>query len=163
MIDQVFEFNRECLGVQPKAAPQMEHKHAMFNVKAIREEAKELEDQHLEPAIFEGGDRMPIEWADPQSEEARWQTVHSIDAVIDAAYFAIGAMARAGLTPSKAMQCFMVVHNANMTKKKGIVAGRGDMGVPDAVKPADFVPPEDQIYEILFGRPPVKALQLNVE
>lgn len=156
MISQVFEFNRDCLGVQPKDVPHMQHKHAMFNVKAIREEAKELEDQHLEVSISEGGDRMPIEWADPQSEEARWQTVHSVDAVIDASYFAIGAMARTGLTVQQAIRCFEAVHNANMTKKKGVVAGRGDMGVPDAVKPADFVPPEEQIYEILYGMKPPK-------
>lgn len=153
----VFDFNRRCLGVVVKDVPQMELKHAAFNVKAFREEAKELEDEHFDKAAHEGGDRMEIVWSDPQSEEARWQTVRSVDACIDTAYFALGGMARAGLTEEQALACFRAVHDANMTKKKGVVASRGDMGVPDATKPADFVPPDEAIYEILFGqKPPTK-------
>lgn len=151
---EVFDFNRRCLGVQVKPVPQMELKHATFNVKAIREEATELESEHWAPATHDGGDRMEIVYADPQSEEARWQTVRSVDAVIDAAYFALGAMARAGLTEAQAIACFGAVHDANMTKKLGVVERRGDGGVPDAVKPADFIPPDIAIYEILFGMKP---------
>lgn len=143
---EVFGFNRQCLNVAIKPVPQMELKHALFNVKALREEAQELEDQHIAP-----GTLAEIVYSDPQSEEARWQTVRSVDAAIDAAYFAIGAMARAGLTETQAIDCFSAVHKANMTKKLGVVAGRGDMGVPDATKPADFVPPDEAIYRILFG------------
>lgn len=148
MIKEIFEFNR-MLGSHPKGVPQMEFKHAMFNVKAIREEALELEVQHLT-----NGGNSAIEWADAQCEEARWQTVRSVDAVIDAAYFAVGAMSRAGLTEEQAIDCFLAVHEANMRKKRGVVASRGDMGVADAAKPADFVPPDEKIYEILFGSKP---------
>ena len=94
MINEIFEFNRELLGVHPKAVPHMEHKHAMFNVKAIREEAKELEDEHS----VGGNPQVPMVYGDPNMEAARQQTVKSVDALIDAAYFAIGGLARAGLT-----------------------------------------------------------------
>jgi hypothetical protein len=154
MIPEIFDFNRRCLNVASKDVPQLEFKHAAFCVKAIREEAKELEDEHLDRPVVEGGDRIEIVWTDPQSEEARWQTVRSVDAGIDAAYFAVGLMARAGLTEDQALACFKAVHDANMTKKLGVVAGRGDMGVADAAKPIDFVPPDQQIYAILFGRLP---------
>jgi predicted HAD superfamily Cof-like phosphohydrolase len=154
VINEIFEFNRDCLGVQPKTVPHMEHKHAMFCVKAIREEAKELEDEHLAKADQEGGDRMLIEH-DPKSDEARWQTVHSVDALLDAAYFAIGGLARAGLTVEQAIECFLAVQDANMTKKKGVNARR-DTGAVDAVKPVDFVPPERRIYEIIYGVKPTE-------
>lgn len=150
---EVFDFNRRCLGVQAKAVPQMELKHALFNVKAIREEAKELEDEHMTTEVDKPS--SVIEYTDPQSEEARWQTTRSVDACIDAAYFALGAMARAGLTEAQAIACFGAVHDANMTKKLGVVERRGNGSVPDAVKPADFVPPDEAIYEILFGMKPV--------
>ncbi len=145
----VFDFNRRCLNVETKAVPQMERKHADFCVKAFREEAQELADQH-----WQTPHPVAIHWEDAQSEEARVQTVKSVDACIDTAYFAIGGMARAGLTEAQAIMCFRAVHEANMTKKLGVVASRGDMGVPDATKPADFVPPDQMIYEILFGQPP---------
>ena len=106
------------------------------------------------PVEYKGGGLHELVYTDPQCEEARWQTVRSVDACIDASYFALGAMARAGLTASQALLCFQAVHEANMTKKAGVVASRGDMGVTDAVKPAEFVPPEGRIYEILYGMKP---------
>lgn len=156
MIKEIFEFNN-MLGYGPKPVCQMDHKAAMFNVKAIREEAQELEDEHLHvvvqdiAALASEAARKPIIYEDPQSEDARWQTVKSVDAVIDAAYFAIGAMARTGLTVEQAQACFLAVHEANMTKKRGVAASRGDMGVTDAAKPVNFVPPDQRIYQILFG------------
>lgn len=139
MIVDIFAFNHDLLKVATKDVPNLEPNHAAFCVKAIREEARELEQ------LFE----------DANSEEhpaaASWRTAHAVDACIDAAYFAIGGLARAGLTVEQAIACFKAVDSANKTKKLGVVAQRGDMGVPDATKPADFVPPEKQIHSILFG------------
>lgn len=154
MINEVFEFNNKALGVQPKELPQLEYKHAAFCIKAIREEATELEDEHNRVIVDEDGKRWmgdAIVHSDPASVEARWQTVKSIDALIDAAYFAIGGLARAGLTVEQAIDCFLAVQEANMTKKLGVNKNRGDMEVADAVKPADFVPPERKMYKIIFG------------
>jgi hypothetical protein len=158
MIREIFEFNTECLNVHAKEQPYLEHAHAMFCVKALREEANELQAEHLD-SLHEGGDLIPVTWTDPTCIEARVQTVKSVDAALDAAYFAIGLLRRAGLTEDQAIDCFMAVHVANMTKKKGVNARR-DTGVADAVKPADFVPPDLQIYEILYGPAPEQVLEL---
>lgn len=153
MIKEIFEFNHTLLGVKTKPEAQLEHKHALFCVKAIREEAKELEDEYVSQGLTEiKGEPVLITDEDINSERTKWQTVKSIDALIDASYFAIGGMARAGLTTDQAWACFMAVHEANMTKKRGAAPTRGDMGVPDAIKPAEFVPPEQKIYEILYGK-----------
>lgn len=54
-----------------------------------------------------------------------------------------------GLSAYKAERVMDAVYTANMTKKKGVNAKRGDGKAADAVKPADFVPPEEKIAEIL--------------
>lgn len=54
-----------------------------------------------------------------------------------------------GLSAYKAERVMDAVYTANMTKKRGVNAKRGDGVAADAVKPADFVPPETRIAEIL--------------
>jgi predicted HAD superfamily Cof-like phosphohydrolase len=74
-----------------------------------------------------------------------------IDAVIDLLYFGVGALHKLGLSEDEMVKCFAAVHDANMTKKKGIVERRGDGTVPDAIKPADWVAPEERIAAIIGG------------
>jgi predicted HAD superfamily Cof-like phosphohydrolase len=56
--------------------------------------------------------------------------IGSIDALIDLMYFAIGGLHRMGLTPDEMAECGRIVHDANMTKKRGVVDRRatGDVG-----------------------------------
>ena len=54
-----------------------------------------------------------------------------------------------GLSANKAERVMDAVYTANMTKKRGANAKRGDGQTADAVKPADFVPPEAKIADIL--------------
>ncbi len=54
-----------------------------------------------------------------------------------------------GLSANKAERVMDAVYTANMTKKRGANAKRGDGQTADAVKPADFIPPETKIAEIL--------------
>jgi predicted HAD superfamily Cof-like phosphohydrolase len=75
--------------------------------------------------------------------------VKMVDALLDLCYFAIGGLRRMGLTEEQARGCFLAIHNANMTKKKGGQAKRGNFE-DDAVKPADFVPPDQAIAHILL-------------
>ena len=63
---------------------------------------------------------------------------------------ACGAIfAEFGLSAFKAEKVMDAVYAANMTKKRGANAKRGDGQTADAVKPADFVPPEAKIADIL--------------
>ena len=54
-----------------------------------------------------------------------------------------------GISAFKAEKIMDAVYTANMTKKRGSNAKRGDGQTADAVKPADFIPPEEKIAEIL--------------
>jgi predicted HAD superfamily Cof-like phosphohydrolase len=94
----------------------------------LREESKELEDAHV------AGDY-----------------IGAIDALIDNLYFTIGGLHRLGLTPEQMLKCFDVVHHCNMEKKRGRVEREGVSSGDDAVKPAEWVGPEERIAEILGG------------
>lgn len=75
--------------------------------------------------------------------------VKVVDSVGDLIYGAMGTFKKMGLTREQVRAVFEVIHTANMTKKKGVVATRGSD--EDAAKPANFVPPDEQIGIILFG------------
>lgn len=138
MIHEIFEFNHELLGVKIQQPPRLDESHVRFVIKALREEAQEMQD-------------VTDQFA-PEIDDPRWLIVHQIDAAIDAAYFAVGLLARAGLTVEQATACFDAVDQANKRKKKGITH-RGDMGSPDAAKPEGWVGPEQTMFNILFGEP----------
>ena len=78
--------------------------------------------------------------------------IGAIDALIDLMYFAIGGLHRMGLTPDEMAECGRIVHESNMTKKKGVVDRRATGEVGDAVKPAAWVSPETKMREYLGGR-----------
>ena len=68
--------------------------------------------------------------------------VAKVDSILDGIYFAIGGLYKMGLNPDQ-------IHEKNMEKKAGTVARRAVEGAVDAVKPADFIPPEIEIARIL--------------
>lgn len=74
--------------------------------------------------------------------------IGSIDAIIDNIYFAFGILYKLGLNAEEINRCIAAVHLCNMTKKRGTNAKR-DTGAADAIKPADWIGPEDRIKEIL--------------
>lgn len=128
MITEIFQFNNECLQLaerplNPLTFKEGEHE---FMVKALNEELIEY---------IEGYQAQDV--------------VKMTDALFDLCYFAIGGLRRMGLTEDQARACFLAIHNANMTKKKGANASRGNFA-DDAVKPADFLPPDQMIANILL-------------
>jgi predicted HAD superfamily Cof-like phosphohydrolase len=70
-----------------------------------------------------------------------------VDACGDAIIFAIGGMARMGLTPLDIDRVLHAIMDANFEKKAGVKPGRE--GAPDAVKPEGWVGPEERIKVIL--------------
>lgn len=128
IINQVFDFNEHVIGVPAdKALNPLTEAEATWTAKAFREETDEFETAFADQDI-----------------------VKMVDSALDLVYFAIGTCKRMGLTREQTAACFAAIHTANMTKKKGKVAARGDFG-DDAAKPADFVPPDQAIGRILFG------------
>lgn len=126
-IEQVYDFN-EARGFpfNPPAHLPSE-KVADFVRDSLNEEMTELEESIVERDL-----------------------VKLVDSIVDLTYFAFGHLHRLGLTRQQAIACFNAVHTANMTKQRGKTAARKDFE-DDAMKPADFVPPDETIREILFG------------
>ena len=124
-ITAVQQFNRELLGVQQTGIRLLTDKERDYTHRCLVEEADEMCDAGLAQSV-------------PKQ----------VDAFVDSIYFALGGLYRMGLSPEQVLQCCMAVHEANMTKKKG-VNERRDMGVEDVVKPATFVPPEEAIALLL--------------
>lgn len=69
-----------------------------------------------------------------------------LDALIDNIYFIIGRAYELGYSSEQFEKAFKVVHNCNMTKKRGN-KGRGSND--DAIKDETWVGPEEKIAEIL--------------
>lgn len=123
---QVVEFNQQVLGIQPRIQAPLSDAELKLSLHCLREEIQEFED------ACNLGDY-----------------IGQIDAMIDLQYFAMGVLYKLGLTASQIEKCCTAVHEANMEKKLGVKAGRGDGSAADAVKPEGWEPPEHRIGAIL--------------
>ena len=123
--EAVVEFNQQVLGIRQRKLGFMQSEEEAITLHCLEEERNELY-----TAMQEG------------------DFVGQVDALIDNIYFAVGALYKLGLTAERINACAMAVHKANITKKKGVNAKRAT-GAADAVKPADWVSPEQRIAEIL--------------
>jgi predicted HAD superfamily Cof-like phosphohydrolase len=71
-----------------------------------------------------------------------------IDALIDNIYFCLGGLVRIGLNADLVEEIFEAIHQCNMAKVKGRKA-REVENDSDAIKPENWVSPEEKIIEIL--------------
>lgn len=126
MFRRVFDFNHQVLGIAPRLPAPLVGNEKEWLVSCLKEEAEEL-------------------------AEAK-NCVHQVDALVDGIIFAIGGLYRLGLTEQQAKACLEAVMDANFEKRAGQKAGRVFEGVTDAVKPVDWVGPEDRIFLILGGQ-----------
>ena len=124
IIDLIFDFNEQVIGIGDVELNALTDKQHRWTQTFCQEELEEL---------MVAFDKQDI--------------VQMVDAVGDLIYGAMGTFKKMGLTREHVRAVFLAIHNANMTKKKGD-KGRGSD--EDAVKPADFVPPEEAIASILF-------------
>ena len=124
IIDLIFDFNEQVIGTGDVDLNALTEKQHAWTQTFVTEEAQEL---------AEAFDQQDI--------------VKMVDAVGDLIYGAMGTFKKMGLTREHVRAVFLAIHNANMTKKRGD-KGRGSD--EDAVKPVDFVPPEEAIADILF-------------
>jgi predicted HAD superfamily Cof-like phosphohydrolase len=124
--DNVVDFNQKVLKIDQRPIGLLPDAEQKITLKCLREEIDELEE-----AIQKG------------------DIIGCIDALIDLKYFATGGMYKMGLMADTIDQCEEAVHSANMEKKLGVNARRGDGSAADAVKPETWVPPEERISEIL--------------
>ena len=123
---QVADFNQQVLGIAQRPMDMLADAEYDITVKCLHEEIGEFTEAH------QSGDY-----------------IKSVDALVDLMYFATGALYKMGLTPDKINAIQSAVHQANMEKKLGVVAKRGDGSAADAVKPEGWISPEARIEEIL--------------
>lgn len=81
-----------------------------------------------------------------------------VDGLIDLEYFLLGVMYKCGLDAESHRDIFTAVHNCNVKKVMGVKAGREGFDAADAVKPEDWVPPEEMIDGILTS---IKAREFS--
>ncbi len=122
----VIDFNQRVLHVLPRPLGLLNEAETGITIKCLDEEAREFGEAH------EQGD-----------------LIGAIDALVDSIYFAIGGLYKMGLTAESIEACILEVHAANMEKKLGVNARRGDGSAADAVKPAGWVGPEERIALVL--------------
>lgn len=122
-----------------------------FNVRVLKidQRPKDL----LKPAEFEISEKCLKEEIDEFLEAHKHgDFIGCVDAMIDLMYFANGVLYKMGLTPEEITKCKTAVHEANMEKKLGVNERRGDGTAADAIKPFDWVSPEERIMDILDGK-----------
>lgn len=136
LINKVFDFNEQVIGVAPTGLQINVLSEAQFEwtMKAFEEEIREFSDA-----------RSALVDSNAAFEDV---VAGMVDACVDEIYFQLGTLKKMGLTRAQAYECFMAVHNANMTKKRGKTA-RGSE--EDAAKPDEFVDPKVAIRKIIFG------------
>lgn len=79
----------------------------------------------------------------------RLDTFNAVQSLALIANGFIGLFGDFGINAKNAQLIMSAIFNANMTKKRGVNAKRGDGIAADAVKPENFVPPEEEISRIL--------------
>lgn len=127
MINEIVYFNREVLGVARDKPALLTEEEVRWLRRALLEEVDEFMEAHA-------AEQLPM----------------AVDGLIDLIYFAVGGLYRMGLNEEKIRECFIAVHSANLTKKRGVKASRPQDGsVADAVKPAGFIDPVLVIERIL--------------
>lgn len=124
IIDQIYDFNEQVIGIEAGELNPLTQKQFEWTTKFVQEELTEFHDAFNQQDI-----------------------VGMVDAIGDLIYGAMGTFKKMGLNREHVRLCFAAIHAANMTKKRGD-KGRGSD--EDAVKPADFVAPEQAIADILF-------------
>jgi len=120
------DFNRNVLGIEPRVIGMQPPEEAALSYTQLIEEAREY-----------------------QEAIGRADFVECVDAVIDNLYFSYGILYKMGMDERLVNRLFDVVHNANMTKAKGVKAGREGFDAADARKPKDWIDPKDKFKEIL--------------
>lgn len=144
-IDEIYDFNKQA-GLLDKgyddfleSSFQIEEALEGFNIEEVSQNttdyqfktssAKELARYILEHEQFVGSD------------------VDRLDKAIDAIIFAVGSIAKLGLTPEQISRAISIVTNANLQK---LSMPKDEFG--KLTKPADFVGPEAKLQLLLDNR-----------
>lgn len=125
--DMVEYFNRHVLGITPRNIGLLGEDEFRLSMRQLREEIEEIE------KAYEEGNLVGV-----------------VDGLIDLDYYHKGIVYKHGVTPALYLQGFETVHRYNMAKKLGVNPQRqGFGGSADAIKPEDWVGPEEELNTLL--------------
>lgn len=122
----VSEFNRSVLGLAARLPGLQDEDEKALSIHQLLEEASEFSKANAEHDL-----------------------VGAVDAIMDGIYFGYGILYKLGLDESQVTAIFAHIHEKNMEKAKGVKSGREGYDSEDAVKPEDWVGPEERIAELL--------------
>lgn len=125
MFKRVEKFNKEIVMIGDRMMTLPNDPEHIWLMGVIDEEKRELDEAHTNQDY-----------------------ISYIDALIDNIYFCLGGLVRIGLNEELVEKIFDAIHQCNMEKIKGKKARRIE-SEDDAIKPFNWVPPEDKIIEIL--------------
>lgn len=91
--------------------------------------------------------RQIVRLAEMDSKPTNMSDVDRLDKACDAIVFAVGSMAKLGLSPSQIHQALNIVMDANQAKLNAKCDSEGKLG-----KPENFVGPEEELQKILDER-----------
>lgn len=91
--------------------------------------------------------RQIVRLAEMDSKPTNMSDVDRLDKACDAVVFAIGSMAKLGLSPAQIHQALNIVMDANQAKLNAKCDSEGKLG-----KPENFVGPEGELQKILDER-----------
>lgn len=124
--EMVRKFNQQVLSIDPRPLGLMDPAEMSFSLEALREEVTEMAD------AYDKGDLVGV-----------------VDALIDLDFFRRGILYKHGVTPELYDKMFEVVARKNMEKVQGRCKENRDFLPFDAVKPDDWVGPEEELRILL--------------
>ena len=142
IIDKVVSFNQDVLNIEQRTPAPLAFEEHNITIKCLEEEIQEYVEAYH--ACMQDDNTVKKEFETPY-------VVDMVDALMDNIYFAIGGLYKLGLTADQIRRCMYVIHECNVAKKAGTNAKR-DTGAADAVKPTDWVGPEEQLKVIISER-----------
>jgi len=139
IIDKVVFFNQDVLGIDQRTPGPMSGTEHSITISCLHEEVAEYADAYNQHLAAADQDKVMERVAD------------MADAFIDNIYFGIGALYKLGLTADQIRRAIDAVHDCNVTKKAGKNAKR-NTGAADAIKPENWIGPEEKILGIIRER-----------
>lgn len=124
IVNAIFDFNEQVVKIPDVPLNTLTEQQFEWTIKFCQEELAEFTEAYHEQ-----------------------DAIKMVDGILDLIYGAMGTLKKMGLTRDQVFRSMMAIHAANMTKKRGATSRGGE---EDAVKPIDFVPPEQAIGQILL-------------
>ena len=152
-VQQIYDFNKQAglleKGYDDFLESSFQIEEALEGFPNLQNLANTLTDEESEERVRDDASPKNISRAIVQyvSNNTKISDVDRLDKACDAVVFAIGSMAKLGLTPAQIIEAMNIVTEANLQKLSMPKDEHGKL-----TKPANFVGPENKLQAILDKR-----------